>query len=189
MDGKTVTNRCGRDFLYYALHYHFPNKFNPQKLNPVKIDREKLFGLQLPSRLMWTQLQFLNLPKYLTSVGTTLYINGREITSFADFVSAIIFSRLTYTQALRKIEQAVNEGRAVGIDLGLKYGGLLDHVVFVYGYDQDVFYVCDTHQVPSLEYSKLTGDDTYFMKLPKVVAQKRWTLFGRVWELKKMGVS
>jgi len=25
-NGKLVKNRCGRDFLYYTLHYYFPQR-------------------------------------------------------------------------------------------------------------------------------------------------------------------
>lgn len=186
MGGKTVTNRCGRDFLYYGLHYYFPSKFNPAHLNPLEIERRGLFGLQLPSWLMWTQLQFMRLPGYLASNGITLVMNGREIRSFPRLVAAILFSRVSYKQAIQDIERAVDEGRAVGVDISLGYGGLLDHVMFVYGYDSDNLYVCDTHQVPILEYTKLTTDNRYFMKLPKAVVRKRWTRFNRVWELKNI---
>jgi hypothetical protein len=186
--GKIVTNRCGRDFLYYALHYYFPDKFNPNGLSPLEVERRGLFGLRLPSWLMWTQLQFVRLPRYLASTGVTLVINDREILSFGALVAAILFSRMSYRDAIRNIERAVDEQRSVGVDISLGYGGLLDHVVFVYGYDADNLYVCDTHQVPMLEYTRLTDDHRYFMKLPKAVVQKRWTRFGRVWELKKLDI-
>lgn len=182
-DGKVVTNRCGRDFLYYALHYHFPDTFNPQALNPLEIERQGLFGLRPPSWLMWTQLQFFRLPTYLARKGVTLQINSREITSFPALVAAILFARASYTEATENIERGIQEGRAVGVDVSLGYGGLLDHVMFVYGYDADNLYVCDTHQVPGLEYAKVTTDSRYFMKLPKTIVQKRWTRFGRVWEI------
>src|SRR3989338_7892609 len=155
---KTLTNRCGRDFLYYALHYYLPTKFNPKNLNPTQIESQKLFGLRLPSFLMWTQLQFYKLPKYLKTNNIKLFINEKEINLFKDFFTAIFFSRITYQDAIKKIEQSIDKGVASGIDIGLKYGGLLDHVIFVYGYDQDFLYVFDTHQVPILEYSKLTED-------------------------------
>jgi hypothetical protein len=74
----------------------------------------------------------------------------------------------------------------VGINIGLKYGGLLDHVMFVYGYDAEVLYICDTHKVSILEYTKLFDNNRYFMKLSKEIIKKRWTKFSRVWELKKI---
>ncbi len=186
INGKTIKNRCGRDFLYYGLHYNFPEKFNSNKLNPFLIEQNKLFGYQLPSWLMWTQLQFAWLPKYLKENQLKLFINNREINSFRNFFFAILFSKINLNEALKNIETAVDEGRVAGIDIGLKYHGLFDHIMFVYGYDAGSLYILDTHKVPMLEYEKLSQGDKYFMKLPKEVVQKRWTRFGRVWELKRL---
>ena len=185
-NGKSVKNKCGRDFLYYALNYYLPEKFNPQELSPTAIERKKLFGLHLPSGLMWTQLQFLKLPSFLRQNGLVLSINNRKIDSFISFFVAILFSRLYISDALQKVEEAVNKGKVSGIDIGLKFGGLLDHIIFVYGYDEEALYVLDTHKVPMLEYTKLTDDNRHFMKLPKEVIKKRWTRFGRVWEMEKL---
>ncbi|HEV7702201.1 MAG TPA: hypothetical protein VGO63_02030 [Candidatus Paceibacterota bacterium] len=186
VNGKTVTNRCGRDFLYYGLNYTFPDKFNASKLNPVSIENNGLFGLRLPSWLMWTQLQFFRLPKYLKKNNLKLFINNREINTFGNFFNAILFSRMKLADAMQKIEQAIDEDRVVGIDIGLKYAGLLDHIIFVYGYDVDALYLCDTHKVPILEYTKLSNDGRYYMKLTKEVIKKKWTKFGRVWELRRI---
>ena len=108
-NGRAVTNRCGSDFLYYSLHYYFPSKFSPEDLNPLEIERRGLFGLRLPSWLMWTQLQFMRLPSYLANNGIRLVINGREITSFSALVAAIPFSRMRYKDAVQNIERAVDE--------------------------------------------------------------------------------
>ena len=59
--------------------------------------------------------------------------------------------------------------------------GLLDHVMFVYRYDESNFYVFDSHQVSNLEYEKADGENRYYMKLPKSIVIKRWSKFGRVW--------
>ena len=184
--GKTVKNRCGRDFLYYGLHYYLPQKFNDQELTPQGVENRGFFGFKLPSWFMGTMLQFVRMPKYLKQHSLGLFINTQKINSFKDFVSSILFSRISFSDAVSKVEEAINEGRVVGIDIGLKYGGLLDHVMFVYGYDVDAFYVCDTHQVPMLEYVKISEGNKYFMKLSKKIVEKRWTRFGRVWELKKI---
>ena len=186
VNGQTIKNRCGRDFLYYGLHYFFPDKFNAYNLNPVSIERNKLFGLKLPSLLMWTQLQFIWLPKYLKENNLKLIINNKEVNTFIDFFNTILFSRISLSDAIAKIEKSIDDERVVGVDVGLKYGGLLDHTIFVYGYDADSFYVCDTHKAPLLEYTKLFEDNRYFMKLPKEVVKKRWTKFSRVWELRKI---
>jgi len=183
VSGKTVTNRCGRDFIYYGLHYLFPEKFNANSLSPLCL--EKILGLALPPWLMWTQLQFIYLPKYLRENSTELYINTRKINTFMDFFVSIVFSRIDISNAIAKVEKTIDNDGVVGIDISLGLGGLLDHVMFVYGYDEDAFYVCDTHAVAGLEYTRVSSVAGHFMKLPKDVVRKRWTRFGRVWELKK----
>ncbi len=55
-NGITVKYKCGRDFLYYALHFLLPSKFNPETNNPQEIDRNHFFGLTVPVWLAWTQL-------------------------------------------------------------------------------------------------------------------------------------
>lgn len=186
INSQSITNRCGRDFAYYCLHYYYPNKFNPQSLNPIEIENKYLFGLQLPSWLMWTQLQFIKLPKYLKENNLKLFINGKSIDSFFDFVIAILFSPMTYADGMTRIERSVDEGTSVGVDIGLGYYGLLDHVMFVYGYDEDNLYVFDTNKVQSLEYYKIGTDNKFHMRLPKSAIKKRWGIFGRVWELRKL---
>jgi hypothetical protein len=185
IDSKHVTNKCGRDFLYYGLHYYFPTKFNPENINPITIDSKRLFGFKLPSWMMWTQLQFFYLPNYLKENNVKLSINEKEIKSFLDFVIAILFSRMTNEKAIKTVEMLVDSGVAVGIDISLKYYGLLDHVMFVYGYDEDNFYVFDTHHVHLLEYHRMTTDNRFYMRLPKSIVTNRWSKFGRVWELKR----
>lgn len=186
-NGKAVKNRCGRDFLYYALHYCLPAVFHPSGINPIRIETERLFGIRLPSWLMWTQLQFIYLPNYLKRYDLQLSINSRAISTFFDLASALLFSRISYEEAIVKIEDAIDNGKPVGVDVALKYLGLLDHVMFVYGYDSEFFYILDSHQVPILEYSKVSEDgNEYFMRLPKEIVRKRWMLFSRVWELKRI---
>ena len=57
--GKRVTNRCGRDFLYYVLHYFYPEQFNALYNNPLEIEQKKIFGFPVPSGLSFLQIQFL----------------------------------------------------------------------------------------------------------------------------------
>ena len=87
---------------------------------------------------------------------------------------------------IKEIENAVDNGYASGIDISLGLGGLIDHVLFVHGYDVSNFYVFDSHQVSKLEYDKMTNDNRYYMKLPKSIVEQRWSKFGRVWVLKKI---
>jgi hypothetical protein len=101
------------------------------------------------------------------------------------FFTSIVFSKIDLLDAITKVEKAIDNDSVVGIDISLGLGGLLDHVMFVYGYDEDAFYVCDTHAVAGLEYIRVSSVAGHFMKLPKDVVRKRWTRFGRVWELKK----
>jgi hypothetical protein len=183
--GRTVTYKCGRDFLYYALHYYAPTKFTPQFNNPLQLEKNENLGFSLPTWLAWTQLQFYTLPVFLRFHSMELRINTHKIKTFWKFVFAILFSRISYESALEKIEDNVRKGLVSGIDVALRWQGLEDHVLFVYGYDEDNLYVFDTHAVSNLEYEKLTTDDRYYMRLPKSVIKKRWKMFSRVWEVGK----
>lgn len=185
-DGGTVIYRCGRDFFYYALHFYFPEKFNPQHISSFELEKRQLLGFKLPYGLMWTMLQFYKAPTYFLKLGLSIHINGVRIRSYFHLMHAILFSRISYDEAMSVIERSVDEGTAVGVDISLGYGGILDHVIFVYGYDDEALYVLETQQLPMLEYEKLTDDERYFMKLPKEVVKKRWTRFGRVWEVLKV---
>ena len=186
--GKPLKNRCGRDFIYYALNYYHPSQYNTNTNNAVQLEKNHSLGISLPWWLMWSQLQFLYLPKFLLSLNLQLNINGRVIKSFPSlFMALSVPTSLNVNDKIREIEQAVNNGYASGIDISIGLGGLLDHVLFVYGYDEYNFYVFDSHQVPKLEYEKITNNDQYYMKLPKSVVTQRWSRFGRVWFLKKIG--
>ncbi|MBI2623414.1 MAG: hypothetical protein HYW65_02450 [Candidatus Liptonbacteria bacterium] len=183
--GQYVRNKCGRDFLYYALNYYYPEKFNNTLNNPTEIDGKKLFGTPVPAWLAWTQIQFWKVPQFLRAQNLQLFINSCAITSFANFAGAILSSKTSFAEAIRGIERAVDEDTASGIDISLGMGGLLDHVVFVYGYDTENLYVVDTHKVESLGYTATSGNKLLF-KLAKEEIQKRWTRFGRVWKVVKM---
>jgi hypothetical protein len=178
---KVVGNKCGRDFLYYALNFYFPDTFNAFKHSPITIDRQRLFGKPVPAWLAWTQIQFANVANYLKHQGLRLRINDRLITGYFSFVAAILFSRKTFADAILQTKSLVDANHAVGIDISLGFGGLLDHVLFVYGYDEQNLYVFDTHRVASLEYEP--QNHKHVFKLPISVIEKRWTRFGRVWEV------
>jgi len=187
INGKFLKNRCGRDFLYYALHYYYPEVFNPSCNNPEEIESKRLFGKSIPALFAWTQLQFMYLPKFLKSKSLSLKINNQQINSFKDFFSAIIFSRITFEEGISKIEKGVREDKVIGIDIAMAFAGLLDHMLFVYGYDEDFYYVCDTRKVPLIKYVKVTEtDDVYYMKISKKEIKKRWKKFSRIWEIEKI---
>ena len=107
--------------------------------------------------------------KLFDSLGDVRYVNGREV-----------------TEKFENLEEAIDAGFVVGIDFPFSLLGLINHVIFVYGYDENNLYVFDTHQVLGLEYEKITDDNRYIMKIPKNIIEKRWTRFGRVWVMKKI---
>ncbi len=183
--GLSVRNKCGRDFLYYALHYYLPERFNKSINNPEQIDYQNMFGANFKGKsstfLAWTQLQFYKMPDFLRSLGLGLEINNVKVSGFFKLIQSLLFPWMKFDDAVALIQNRVKEGKVTGVDIALKYSGLLDHVMFVYGYDEDSLYVFDTHQIPSLEYIKLTDNDNFYMKLPKSVIQKRWKRFSRVW--------
>lgn len=179
-NGKYKKNKCGRDFLYYTLCY-----YGIAKESVLKLESEKFFGMPVPSFLAWTQIQFLFVVKNLKSKNLYLRINNSDINSWCDFVQVNFFSRINYNKAIQKIENCVNSRVACGIDIPIGLGGLLDHVIFVYGYDDENLYVFDTRKIPHLNYEKLTNDNRYFMKLSKNEIKNKWGRFGRVWEINK----
>jgi hypothetical protein len=185
VNGKYVKNRCGRDFLYYSLNYLFPNEFNSKTNNPLQIERKRLFGWKIPAILSLTQLQFIYLPEFLRSKNLELLINKREINTYYDFFDSILFSRIKIDEAIDIIESRIKENKIVGLDIPLKFKGLLDHVLFVYAFDEKYFYVCDTRQVPGLKYEKI-GINNYFMKISKEEVKNKWNTFARVWEVDKI---
>jgi hypothetical protein len=78
------------------------------------------------------------------------------------------------------VESKINSGDAVGIDISIGLRGLLDHVMFVYGYDDENLYVFETTQTP-ITYQSISKEYPQIMRLPRSEIQKRWTKFGRVW--------
>lgn len=181
---KTVSNKCGRDFLYYVMNFYLPDKYNKNVNSPEQIDKIGLFGVAMHPLFAWTQVQFFRAPRLFEKEGLLWYINDIKIKGYWSFVYSILFSRKPYSEAISEIERSVNNNEAVGVDISLGMYGLLDHVLFVYGYDEDNFYVFDTHKVLGLEY-EVIRENNYF-KLPKSVIKKRWTTFGRVWKLRKL---
>ena len=189
INNKALADQCGRDFFYYVLNYYFPDLHNKNKGNPQEISKSGLFGWSwLPVWLIWTGLTFKNVSKYLKSLGLKFYINNKEIKNYFDFFLGMLPLRsLSFEKGIMEIEKAVDSGHVVGVDISIALGGLADHVMFVYGYDDGNLYVFDTHQAGGLEYEKLTpeGDNRFIMKLPREIVRKRWTVFNRVWVVKK----
>ena len=187
-NGRTVANKCGRDFLYYALSYYCPDLHNESRGNPLDIEKRRPFGFSVPSWLVWTFLSFCRAPRYFASLGLELCINNQKATTFFQFVKTAMSKSFSVDEALRTIEIAVDNGLASGIDVSIALGGLIDHVMFVYGYDADNLYVIDTHKVKQLEYEKITreNDPRYLMRLSKAIVRKRWSRFNRVWVVRSL---
>jgi hypothetical protein len=190
VNGKTLTNKCGRDFLYYSLNYYFPELHNSVKNNPQEITKSGLFGWGwLPAGLVWTGLTFKRVPKYLKSLGLKFTVNNRVIKNYLDFFLGTLPLRpLKFEEGISLIEKTVDDQNVVGVDISMALGGLADHIMFVYGYDKENLYVFDTHQAGVLEYIKMTSenDNRFIMKLPKNIIRKRWTIFNRVWVIEKI---
>ena len=182
VSGKAVKNRCGRDFLFYALAYYFPGKFGMGKLTAYDLEHNGYFGISVPAYLAWAQIQFLRMPDYLRKQGLQLSINDRKIDSFTNFVSSILFSRISFDKAITNIEDIIDKSEVAGVDISIGYRGLLDHVLFVYGYDADNLYVFETTITP-IQYARVSEEHKQMMKISKNEIKNRWTNFGRVWHV------
>ena len=185
--GKIVRNKCGRDFLYYALHYYFPLKFNKNTNCPIEIDKNRIFGFPVHAVFAWSMIQFYKVPVLCKELNLDLSINRKKIRNFFDFIIAIISPNgRSAEDAIIEVEKGIDEGSVVGIDIAYGLFGLVDHVMFIYGYDEEFLYTFDTHIVKGLEYEKITDDNRYIMKIHKDIMKKRWTHFGRVWIINKI---
>lgn len=190
-NGKSVSFKCARDFLYYALNFYFPERFSPSALNPKEIDNQELFGTPVPKQLAWTQFHLSRSPQYLHKQGLRLFINNRPVASYLDLllVNAFggLFSSLSAHQALQEIERCVDANIACAIDVpvGKKWMLFLDHVMFVHGYDDENLYVLDTLTVPQVPYERIR-DDVHYFKLPKTTIKKQWSSLGRVWRVERV---
>lgn len=188
-NGEPIKNRCGRDFLYYTLNYYYPDIHNPQKGNPSDIESRGLFGLRVPSWFVWTFLSFIRVPNYFKSLGLVIEINNRKVDSFWQFLRAVLFTPMSSGDVgIELVEKSINDGKAVGIDIAVALWGLVDHVMFVYGYDENNLYVLDTHFVNQIGYEKITPNDEprFLMKLPKKMILEKWTRFNRVWVVQRL---
>jgi hypothetical protein len=188
-NGGTIRNRCGRDFLYYVLHHYDPNTFSPTKLYPTEIERRRVFGIKLPAILIWTGLTFKNIPTLFKERNLDLRINDLVINSYWDLMKAITFVKpRPFDESMGIIRNQIDTGNVSGIDISIRLSGLVDHVMFVYGYDNENLYVFDTNMVDGLEYEKITSDSDsrFIMKLPFSVIEKRWTRWNRVWVVRKI---
>lgn len=85
------------------------------------------------------------------------------------------------------IAKSISRGTVIGIDISIKWLGLVDHVLFVYGYDEKHYYVFDTLQLPYLPYEKISNDpETFYMKLPKQAVYDRLRPISRIWTVEPL---
>jgi hypothetical protein len=164
------------------LAYYFPLKFGLGKLTAYDMEHKGHFGISVPASLAGLMVQFCRVPKYFKKLGLQIVINDYKVNSFFDFCWAIIFSRMAYEQAIINIEKMVDCNEATGVDIGVMYWGLANHVLFVYGYDDENLYVFETIRAP-IQYENIDTKYPNLMKLPKTEIKKRWTRFGRVWNV------
>lgn len=179
--GRLLANKCGRDFLYYALQHYYPERFNAEVVVPAELEAAGFFGYPVPSWLAWSQVQYWRTPARLAELGLFWQINDRTVRGPSSLAWALLGTPLSYEAAVTRIEAGVAANEAIGIDIALGWGGLLDHVLFVHGFDAEAFYVFDTHEVAGLEYEPIEPQAYY--RLPRQVAAQRWTRCGRVWRI------
>ena len=183
-NGKNIKNKCGRDFLYYALVYYFPHEYGNGKITAYDLDHNGYFGIPVSFWLAWLQIQFLRMPKYLVSKNLLLAINKNNIRTFKDFFTSILFSKNSFQQAINTVRKNIDTQVATGIDISIGIFGLLDHVLFVYGYDNEYLYVFETTKAP-IDYVSIDENFPLIKKISLKEVEKRWTRFGRVWTVEK----
>lgn len=76
--GKTVIFRCGRNFLYYALHYYHPQIFNLALGGPQAL--EATIGKRtVPTWLLFSALHLRQLPAILLQHNLLLHIDTQPV--------------------------------------------------------------------------------------------------------------
>ena len=110
VNGKKVKNKCGRDFLYYSLHYYFPDKFNRNQNNPPMIDQNKIFGFPVNALFAWTMIQFFKVPTLFEELELSLSINGRQIRTFRNFITSMINpNQKSAEEAIKEVEKLIDK--------------------------------------------------------------------------------
>lgn len=187
--GREIESRCMRDFLCYSLEYYEPALFGPNSLSPKIIEKKNLFGWKLPENFMWTALHLKNVPFLFSTFGLQLFINKKPISSWWACFSALInpSHHLSADQAIALLEEHVSKGKPSAVDITIQPYWVDDHVMFVFAYDEDNFYLFDTHFVDGIGYEKITehSDGRFIMRLPKAKIKEKWTRWGRVWAVEK----
>ncbi|MFH1392440.1 MAG: PIN domain-containing protein [bacterium] len=179
-NNKIVKNRCLRDFLYYVLHYYFPEVFNPDFINPQTIEDIRLFGFKIPEYLPAGGAQYSGIPKLLRAYKLKLELNGKKIQNKKDFLKYFIFKSISYDNLIKLIKHYLKNDIACGIDIPVKL--LLDHIIFICGIDSENLYLIDTHIAKKVNYKKISKDKNKFVMAYKSSdLEKDWGFRGLLW--------
>lgn len=193
-NGKTVANKCGRDFLAYAFAHLRPQEFSALGLQTF----ERSIGIRMPPSLVWTGLSFFGLIDFLNRNNLELSINDVPCRSRIDLWKALWWPKnIGYLKALSIAGNALSHNRAVGIDISMGFNGLANHVMYVWAIRESDTIVFDTHKVGGLEYEHVHHDVDGFpidparfvMRLPMTVIENRWRRWSRVWVVRKKSLE
>ncbi|MDO8620127.1 MAG: hypothetical protein Q7R64_02150 [bacterium] len=191
-DGRLKKNRCGRDALYYVLHYYFPDTFSPTKLCPEKIEKGRLFGFKIPDWFpFYSGTALGKVPEVLKRLGVTTFANTTLLKTRFDFFNTCLFrkkkERVPFENAKQEIRMFLEKGTACVIDLPApEVGPFMNHVLFVCGIDEAFLYIIDTWQLPCFEYEKVDAKaERYFMRFPLHAVENRWNKGGVLWVFEK----
>src|SRR3990172_3752174 len=88
----------------------------------------------------------------------------------------LFYALAFYFQTKIGLEKIMERNEVSGLDISIGYGGLLDHVLFVYGYDAESLCVFDTIRAP-VQYESVDGKNMNMMKISKNEIKERWTHF------------
>jgi hypothetical protein len=181
--GTYITNKCWRDYFYYALHYLYPEKFNNKICPPIELETK--LGFRFSPVLAWTMLQFVRHQNFLKDNNVILSVSGKKLNSWVGFlwnvISTLYISSSRKNELIKYAMLSVVENKAVGLDIGMNYFNTLDHVMFVQGFDNEYFYVFDTRTIPGIKYEKIDNNKPIYRIDIKEVEKK----ILRVWVVSK----
>ncbi|MFT5179828.1 MAG: hypothetical protein ACI9GH_000212 [Candidatus Paceibacteria bacterium] len=183
-NNKTKTNRCLRDFLYYALHFYYPKKFNNEELNAEKIEDQRLFGFKIKEGFPFGGGQYSKITPFLNENNLYLEVNNKKIRNLWDFILAFFFKNLSYKKLIIFINKNIENNIPIGIDVPA--GLVMDHVMFVYKIDEKGIYLIDSHKAPNIPYTNISNESGKFVMFMNFKDLKRiWNWRGLVWVVKK----
>ncbi len=193
-NGKTIANKCGRDFLAHACAHLRPQEFVALGLKQF----ERAIGWPTPPSLVWTGLPFIGLIDFLNRNNLELSINDALCRSRIDLWKALWWpKKISHLKALSIAHAALSKKCAVGIDISMGLNGLANHVMYVWAIRDNDMIVFDTHKVRGLEYEHLLVDadglplypEKFVMRLPLSVIENRWKRWNRVWVMRKKSLE